>query len=133
MSQYEMLKSLELSWQAFEELVQYCAFRQITFLSSPFDEESLLFLDRLGVEPIKIPSGEITNYGYLKKIASLKRKVILSTGMSTEDEVGEALEILESSGKEIILLHCSSAYPTMAVLLLRNPIFSYKATVLGWV
>lgn len=113
MSQYEMLKSLELSWQAFEELVQYCAFRQITFLSSPFDEESLLFLDRLGVEPIKIPSGEITNYGYLKKIASLKRKVILSTGMSTEDEVGEALEILESSGKEIILLHCSSAYPTM--------------------
>ncbi|GLC80530.1 N-acetylneuraminate synthase [Lacrimispora brassicae] len=113
MSQYEMLKSLELSWQAFEELFRYCTFRHIKFLSSPFDEESLLFLDRLGVDPIKIPSGEITNYGYLKRIASLKKQVLLSTGMSTEDEVGEALEILEEKGPEIILLHCSSAYPTM--------------------
>ena len=111
-SQYEMLKSLELSWQNFEELFLYCAYRQITFLSSPFDEESLLFLDSLGVEPIKIPSGEITNYGYLNKIADLKKKVLLSTGMSTEAEVGEALDILDRSGKDIILLHCSSAYPT---------------------
>ncbi|MDR7811351.1 N-acetylneuraminate synthase [Lacrimispora sp.] len=113
MSQYEMLKNLELSWQEFEELFQYCSFRHIRFLSSPFDEESLLFLDRLGVDLIKIPSGEITNYGYLKKIASLKKPVILSTGMSTEEEVGEALEILEESGQEIILLHCSSSYPTL--------------------
>lgn len=113
MSQYEMLKNLELSWQEFEELFQYCSFRHIRFLSSPFDEVSLLFLDRLGVDLIKIPSGEITNYGYLKKIASLKKPVILSTGMSTEDEVGEALEILEEGGQEIILLHCSSSYPTL--------------------
>ncbi len=113
MSQYEMLKSLELSWQEFEELYQYCSFRRIRFLSSPFDVESLLFLDRLGVDLIKIPSGEITNYNYLKNIASLKKPVILSTGMSTEDEVGEALEILEEGGKEIILLHCSSSYPTL--------------------
>jgi len=112
MSQYEMLKSLELSWQEFEELFQYCSFRRIRFLSSPFDEESLLFLDRLGVDLIKIPSGEITNYSYLKKIASLKKQVILSTGMSTEEEVGEALEILEEGGQEITLLHCSSSYPT---------------------
>lgn len=113
MSQYEMLKSLELSWQEFEELFQYCSFRRIRFLSSPFDEESLLFLDRLGVDLIKIPSGEITNYSYLKKIASLKKPVILSTGMSTEEEVGEALEILEEGGQEITLLHCSSSYPTL--------------------
>jgi len=113
MSQYEMLKSLELSWQEFEELFQYCSFRHIRFLSSPFDEESLLFLDRLGVDLIKIPSGEITNYSYLKKIASLKKPVILSTGMSTEEEVGEALEILDEGGQEIILLHCSSSYPTL--------------------
>ena len=113
MSPYEMVKNLELSWQAFEELYHYCALRHIKFLSSPFDEESILFLDRLGVDPIKIPSGEITNYGYLKKTASLKKQVLLSTGMSTEAEIGEALEILEESGKEIILLHCSSAYPTM--------------------
>lgn len=113
MSQYEMLKGLELSWQEFEELFQYCSFRHIQFLSSPFDEESLLFLDRLGVDLIKIPSGEITNYGYLKRIASLKKPVILSTGMSTEEEVGEALEILEEGGKEITLLHCSSSYPAL--------------------
>lgn len=113
MSQYEMLKSLELSWKEFEELFQYCSFRHIRFLSSPFDEESLLFLDRLGVDLIKIPSGEITNYSYLKKIASLKKPVILSTGMSTEEEVGEALEILEEGGQEITLLHCSSSYPTL--------------------
>jgi N,N'-diacetyllegionaminate synthase len=113
MSQYEMLKSLELSWQEFEELFQYCSFRRIQFLSSPFDEESILFLDRLGVDLIKIPSGEITNYGYLKKIASLKKRVILSTGMSNEEEVGEALEILEEGGQEIILLHCSSSYPAL--------------------
>ncbi|WP_349947375.1 N-acetylneuraminate synthase [Lacrimispora sp. BS-2] len=113
MSQYEMLKSLELSWQEFEELFQYCSFRRIQFLSSPFDEESLLFLDRLGVDLIKIPSGEITNYGYLKRIASLKKPVILSTGMSTEEEVGEALEILEEGGEEITLLHCSSSYPAL--------------------
>ncbi|WP_312431209.1 N-acetylneuraminate synthase [Lacrimispora sp.] len=113
MSQYEMLKSLELSWQEFEELYQYCSFRRIQFLSSPFDEESLLFLDRLGVDLIKIPSGEITNYGYLKKTATLKKPVILSTGMSTEEEVGEALKILEEGGQEIILLHCSSSYPTL--------------------
>ncbi len=113
MSQYDMLKSLELSWQEFEELFQYCSFRHIRFLSSPFDEESLLFLDRLGVDLIKIPSGEITNYSYLKKIASLKKPVILSTGMSTEEEGGEALEILEEGGQEIILLHCSSSYPTL--------------------
>ncbi len=113
MSQYEMLKSLELSSQEFEELFQYCSFRHIRFLSSPFDEESLLFLDRLGVDLIKIPSGEITNYSYLKKIASLKKPVILSTGMSTEEEVGEALEILEEGGQEIMLLHCSTSYPTL--------------------
>ncbi|WP_077611681.1 N-acetylneuraminate synthase [Clostridium sp. Marseille-P2415] len=110
-SQYHMLKELELSWNDFEELYHYCSVKKIKFLSSPFDEESIDFLDRLGVDTIKIPSGEITNYQYLQKTASIKKPVILSTGMATLEEIGQALELLNKSGEEIILLHCSSAYP----------------------
>ena len=112
LSQFEMLKELELSWKDFEELYNYCSAKNIRFLSSPFDEESADFLDQLGVEIIKIPSGEITNYLYLKKIASLKKPVILSTGMATVEEIDQALDLLNESGREIILLHCSSVYPT---------------------
>ncbi|MEY8355929.1 N-acetylneuraminate synthase [Lachnospiraceae bacterium 54-53] len=110
-SQYDMLKELELSWKDFESLYHYCSLKKIKFLSSPFDEESIDFLDRLGVDFIKIPSGEITNYQYLQKTASIKKPVILSTGMATLEEIGQALELLDKSGREIILLHCSSAYP----------------------
>lgn len=112
LSQLEMLKELELSWRDFEELFHYCSTKEIKFLSSPFDEESIDFLGRLGLDTIKIPSGEITNYSYLKKLAGLKKSVILSTGMATLEEIGEALEILDKNSVEIILLHCSSAYPT---------------------
>lgn len=112
LSQYEMLKELELSYDSFKELSLYCTFRNIMFLSSPFDETSMEYLDQLGVEMIKIPSGEITNYGYLKKAASLQKPIILSTGMSTMEEIGEALNLLDESGQDITLLHCTSAYPT---------------------
>lgn len=111
LSQYEMLKELELSYDNFKELSLYCIFRNIMFLSSPFDETSMDYLDRLGMEIIKIPSGEITNYGYLKKAASLQKTIILSTGMSTIGEIQEALKLLDEGGQEIILLHCTSAYP----------------------
>nr|WP_314459055.1 N-acetylneuraminate synthase [uncultured Clostridium sp.] len=111
-SQYEMLKDLELSWNDFKVLSQYCAFRGIQFLSSPFDEESMEYLDSLGMEMIKIPSGEITNYCYLKKAAALKKPIILSTGMSSPEEIGEALGLLDTGGQDITLLHCSSIYPT---------------------
>lgn len=112
LSQYEMLKELELSYDSFKELSLYCTSRNIMFLSSPFDETSMEYLDQLGVEIIKIPSGEITNYGYLKKAASLQKPIILSTGMSTMEEIGEALNLLDESGQDITLLHCTSAYPT---------------------
>jgi len=112
LTQFDMLKELELSWNDFEELYHYCTMKKIRFLSSPFDEESIDFLDRLGVDTIKIPSGEITNYPYLQRTASLKKPVILSTGMATVEEIDQALELLNKSGQEIILLHCSSAYPT---------------------
>lgn len=112
LSQYNMLKELELSQKDFQELYRYCLARHITFLSSPFDEESVDFLDKLGVDTIKIPSGEITNYRYLNKIATLNKKIILSTGMATVEEIGEALEVLNKNAGEILLLHCSSTYPT---------------------
>ena len=111
-SQFEMLKELELSWNDFKLLSDYCTFRGIQFLSSPFDEDSMEYLDSIGMEIIKIPSGEITNYCYLKKAASLKKQIILSTGMSTPAEIQDALKLLEQSGQDITLLHCSSIYPT---------------------
>ncbi|NNJ32231.1 N-acetylneuraminate synthase [Lacrimispora defluvii] len=111
-SQFEMLKELELSWKDFKLLSDYCTFRGIRFLSSPFDENSMEYLDSIGMEIIKIPSGEITNYCYLKKAASLKKPVILSTGMSTPAEIRDALKLLDQSGQDITLLHCSSIYPT---------------------
>ncbi len=125
-SQYEMLKELELSYDSFKELFTYCNDQNIRFLSSPFDEISMEYLDHLGVEIIKIPSGEITNYRYLKKAASLKKPIILSTGMSTVEEIQEALNLLDEGGQEITLLHCSSAYPTPMEDVNLNAMFHLK-------
>lgn len=125
-SQYEMLKELELSYDNFKELFAYCNDQNIRFLSSPFDEISMEYLDHLGVEIIKIPSGEITNYRYLKKAAALKKPIILSTGMSTIDEIKEALNLLDEGGQEITLLHCSSAYPTPMEDVNLNAMFHLK-------
>jgi N,N'-diacetyllegionaminate synthase len=85
------------------------------FLSSPFDLESIDFLARLGLRMFKIPSGEITNLPYLRKIGSLRRKIIMSTGMATLGEVKDALDILVKRGtkkKDIVVLHCNTEYPT---------------------
>ena len=111
-SQFEMLKELELNEASFKELFEYCIVKNIKFISSPFDLESIEFLDELGLDTFKIPSGEITNYLYLKKIATLNRKIILSTGMATLDEIKDALEILKENSEKLILLHCTSSYPT---------------------
>jgi N,N'-diacetyllegionaminate synthase len=111
-SQYEMLRELELTEGDFEELFDYCNRKKIKFLSSPFDEESIDFLDKLGLDTIKIPSGEITNYSYLEKITSLRKEIILSTGMATLEEIAEALDLLTLHSQNVILLHCTSAYPT---------------------
>jgi len=114
-SQYEMLKKLELSFKDFEELKKYCDEKGIMFLSTPFDEESIEFLDKLGLEIFKIPSGEITNLPYLRKIGSLKKRVILSTGMADLGEIEDALDVLIKSGtrkEEITILHANTEYPT---------------------
>ncbi len=112
LTQFEMLKELELDRLAFKDLSQYCRMKRIEFMSSPFDTESIEFLDKIGLGIFKIPSGEITNYSYLKKIAALNKRIILSTGMATVEEVAEAIDLLSESTGDITLLHCTSSYPT---------------------
>lgn len=112
-SQFEMLKKLELDITAHKILMEYCKKKDIQFLSTPFDLESIELLNELGIEIFKIPSGEITNYPYLKKIAGLKKKIILSTGMSYLEEIKYAIRILKENGaKDVIVLHCNTEYPT---------------------
>ena len=114
-TQYEMLKRLELSEAMHEELRDYCNSKSIKFLSTGFDVTSIEYLDRFGVDFFKIPSGEITNRPYLEQIGSYGKKVILSTGMASLNEIGVALETLEKSGTDrslITVLHCNTEYPT---------------------
>ena len=111
-SQYDMIKNLELSDGIFQELSEYADRKGIIFLSTPFDEESVDLLDRIGVPAFKIPSGEITNFLLLKKIVEKKKPLILSTGMATLGEVEDAVNFLKANGgEEIILLHCTTSYP----------------------
>lgn len=112
-TQLEMIKKLELSFDEFIELSNYCKERGILFLSTAFDFESMDFLYNLGMKIWKIPSGEITNLPYLEKIASFKLPIILSTGMSTMEDVENALNILKNNGvHDITVLHCTTEYPT---------------------
>jgi len=111
-SQFQMIKKLELTEEDFEELFAYALERGIIFLSSPFDRGSVDLLDGLGLPAFKIPSGEITNFPLLKRIAQKRKPIILSTGMSTLGEIEEALEVIRKEGaEEIALLHCISSYP----------------------
>jgi len=111
-TQFEMLEELELKEKDFEDIRTACREQGIMFLSSPFDEPSVEMLERLGVPAFKIPSGEITNVPLLELIASKGKPVILSTGMSTLEEVREAVGVLRGGGaEELILLHCTSDYP----------------------
>lgn len=110
-SQKEMLDKLILSYDEFHELAEYCKRKKIGFLSTPFDIDSIHFLNDLQ-DIWKIPSGEITNYPYLVEIGKSKKPVILSTGMSTLDEVSEALAVLKENGTDdITVLHCTTEYP----------------------
>lgn len=129
-SQLEMLRSLELPFEAFRKLSGYCASKGVGFLSTPFDAESIDFLASLGMDFMKVPSGEITNLPYLRKIAETRIPVIMSTGMSTMGEVEAALEVFYDNGyshEDIVLLHCNTEYPTpmadvnlLAMVTMRN-------------
>jgi len=114
-SQLEMVKELELSFDDFVELKNYCDKKGIMFLSTPFDIESARFLKDLGLEIFKIPSGEITNYPLLREIGSYGKKIILSTGMADLGEIENALDVLTEFGtkkENITVLHCNTEYPT---------------------
>jgi N-acetylneuraminate synthase len=111
-SQLEMLRRLELSAEAHRQLHSYCSERGIVFLSTPFDEQAADFLDELGVPAFKISSGDLTNSPLLEHVAQKGKPVILSTGMSTLEEVTEAVSILRAAGcEDFILMHCVSNYP----------------------
>ncbi|MCM3760900.1 N-acetylneuraminate synthase [Alkalihalobacillus oceani] len=111
-SQLDMLSKLELSFGAFVELNKYCELKGIEFLSTGFDFDSIDFLSSLNMKRWKIPSGEITNLPYLIRIAQLNKPVILSTGMSTMQEIRDAVRVLKEHGaSEITILHCTTEYP----------------------
>lgn len=129
-TQFDMVKKLELDKNAHIELIEYCKDKGILFLSTPFDLESIDLLNMLNLKIFKIPSGEITNLPYLRKIASLHKKIILSTGMANLKEINDALSILIKNGtkkENITVLHCNTEYPTpvedanlLAMLTIKN-------------
>lgn len=112
-SQLQMLEKLALTYDDFSELKRYCEEVGVGFISTPFDFESIEFLESLGMDFWKVPSGEVTNLPYLEKIGQTGKKVILSTGMCEIEEIRDAVEVLERHGtKDITLLHCNTEYPT---------------------
>ena len=129
-NQLQMLKKLELSHEQHVELMAYCRQKNISFFSTAFDLDSLIYLKELGLTMVKIPSGEITNLPYLRKAAELFSKVIISTGMSTLEDIEKALNVFLFAGikrEAIYILHCNTEYPTpmkdvnlLAMLTIKN-------------
>ena len=113
-NQFQMLRALELSEEDHIELLDYCKRKNVAFFSTAFDVDGLSYLDSLGLSIFKIPSGEITNYPYLRKLAEIGKPVILSTGMSSIKDIERALEVLEQGidRSMITILHCNTEYPT---------------------
>lgn len=141
-SQFNMLKRLELTFEAFKDLKNYAKKKGIIFLSTPDDEKSADFLDSIGVPAFKIGSGELTNIFMLERIAEKNKPIILSTGMANLKEIEEAVKTIYSTGnKKLILLHCTSQYPTefkdvnlRAMLTLKkkfNTIIGYSDHTIG--
>lgn len=114
-SQFEMVRKLELSRADHEALIAECEAAGIRFWSTAFDDQSLDMLVELGIDRLKIPSGELTNLPFLRDIARRRLPVIMSTGMATLEEIGEALAVLEAGGlrrEQVTILHCNTEYPT---------------------
>jgi N,N'-diacetyllegionaminate synthase len=114
-SQYAMLKKLELPEEWHHKLIEYANSKNIKFLSTGFDIESIDFLDSIGIQIYKIPSGELTNKPYLQHIAGKNKEIILSTGMATMQEIKDAITVLIEAGADkslLSVLHCNTEYPT---------------------
>ena len=126
-SQYEMLKRLELSFAQFKEIKKCCDTQEIDFMSTPFDEEAVDWLEELGVAQYKLSSGDLTNKRLLQYVARTGKPLILSTGMSTEEEIEEALTWIADIGKNpVTLLHCTSNYPARYEDVNMNAMVSMK-------
>lgn len=113
-SQYEMLRRLELSPEAHDTLIAHCAAHGIEFMSTAFDEDSVALLAGKGMKRFKIPSGEITNLSYLRRVAEVAEEVIISTGMARMDEIASAIAVFEAAGiprTRLAVLHCTTEYP----------------------
>lgn len=114
-SQYDMLKKLELSHEDHQTLLAYCKEKGIRFWSTAFDFDSIDYLHSLGLNLWKIPSGEITNYPFIRKIAKYRENIIMSTGMCVEEDIHKAINVLNEFGvgkDQITVLHCNTQYPT---------------------
>lgn len=114
-TQFNMLKKLELSKNNHLDLIEYCHEKAVKFFSTAFDLKSLEFLKKIGLEIVKIPSGEITNLPYLRLASKLFKKVIISTGMANLNEIEDCLNVFLNEGiskKNITILHCNTEYPT---------------------
>lgn len=129
-SQYEMIKKLELSEENHEELIEYCNLKGVNFLSTAFDLPSIDLLNELDIALFKIPSGEITNLPYLRKIAATNKKIILSTGMANMEEIGAALAVLKENNesRDVTVLHCNTEYPTPMEHVNLNAMHSIQET-----
>lgn len=112
-SQYDMLKKLEVNFAWNMEIKQYCEKKNIIFLTTPFEEESLKEVNDLNVPAIKIAATDLTNIQYLRKVAKLQKPIILSAGMCYLEEVRMALEAINEYNKDVILLQCTANYPIM--------------------
>lgn len=112
-SQFQMLKKLELSHEDHKAIIDYCKTKDIAFFSTAFDLDSLQYLKDIGLDLVKIPSGEVTNLPYLRKAADLFNRVIISTGMCTMDDIKSAVHVFRQKGiEDITILHCNTEYPT---------------------
>ncbi|MGB5228738.1 MAG: N-acetylneuraminate synthase family protein, partial [Eudoraea sp.] len=114
-SQLAMLQKLELSKENHVELMAYCNSKNIKFLSTGFDLDSIDFLNELNIDLFKIPSGEITNLPYLRKIGGLGKPILISTGMANMQEINDAYNVIIGAGADpgsITILHCNTEYPT---------------------
>tara|TARA_Y100001958_G_scaffold158714_1_gene157467 strand:+ start:32 stop:1033 length:1002 start_codon:yes stop_codon:yes gene_type:complete len=128
-SMLQMLKKNELTFNQFSIIKKYCDKKKIEFISSAFDEESIIFLKKLRLRYFKIPSGEITNYPLLKIISKLNKKVLISTGMSNIKEIKKTFILLQKLGlkkKNIIIMQCNSTYPAPVNQLHLNVIRTFK-------
>jgi len=137
-SQLAMLQKLELSKEMHLELIEYCNTKKIQFLSTAFDLDSIDFLNQLNIDLFKVPSGEITNLPYLRKIGGLGKPIIISTGMADLHEIEDAYEVIIASGtktNDITILHCNTQYPTPMEdvnLLAMNTIAEHLDVAIGY-